>query len=476
MHYLVDLLRDSSSYPGWWSLLMLASQLLALATAPSVLLQRQGRPRAALSWLLALFALPALGVFFWWAFGRTSFTRRRRLRRAGSSRRFVERHGPPHSEPGTPFDGLLPPRALGESMFPSHGNRIELLLDGERAFVELEALIRSARTRVHVMFYIYRDDATGQRIARALSERARAGVNVRVLVDAWASREFLRSPAAELRAAGVAVAGFLPARHLPLTAPRLNFSNHRKLVVVDGEHAITGGMNVGDEYARDWRDLMVHLEGPSVLALDHVFLDDWAFATGEDVDHPEHSEGPARGPAAAAIVASGPDRESFLHDAYFVLFTRATRRIWIVTPYFIPGDAIATALRTAAGRGVDVRVLVPQRSDVRIVKHASRSYYSSLLAGGVRIYEYQGPMLHAKAFLVDDAISSVGSANVDTRSFLLSFEIGCLVHDADTAAELSRWYSGLLADSHEVTLEESTHRPASERLLQSAAHLLSPLL
>ena len=474
MNTLVELLLGDRRI-SWFGALALASELLALLTIPSVLLQRQGRPRAALSWLLALFALPALGVLLWWALGRTSLQRKRR-RRAESTREFMERYGPPHSEPGTPFEGLLPPRALGDSMFPSTGNRVDLLLDGATAFPALEAAVRGARRTLHVVFYIFRDDATGRRFRDLLAEKAREGVTVRVLVDAWGTPRFTGKFSDPLRAAGARVAAFLPSRFQPLLAPRLNFVNHRKAVVVDEEIALVGGMNIGDEYAHRWRDVMVRIEGPAASALDHVFLDDWYFTSDDDVGHREHGTRGFDGPVACAVVASGPDRESYLHDAYFNLFTGAQGRVWIVTPYFIPTDALLTALLTAAGRGVDVRIVVPETSDVVVAKLAARSYYTELLAAGVRIFEYEGAMLHAKAILVDDDISAIGSANVDTRSFRLSFEVGCVFKSQPLAKRLSDWYGSLLEGSHAVTLAECESRSTGQKLLESAAHLLSPML
>jgi cardiolipin synthase len=475
MPHLFEQLLHGAAALGRYGSLTTVSQIVALLTIPSVLLQRQGRPRAAMSWLLILFAVPAFGVALWWAFGRTTFDRKKR-RRVEMARAFVERYGPPHTEIGTPFDGLLPPQALGDAIFTSSGNHVELLFDGPSAFPAMEDAIRNAKRTVHVMFYIFRNDATGRRIRDLLAERARAGVEVRVLVDAWGTPRFTGSFSNPLREAGAKVAAFLPSHFMPLLAPRFNFANHRKMLVVDDSVAFIGGMNVGDEYALEWRDVMAKLKGPSVRALDHVFLDDWFFATGDDESRAEVDDGLPRGDVACAVVASGPDRQSFIHDAYFMLFTHAEERIWLVTPYFIPSDPIATALRTAAGHGVDVRVLVPLTSDIGVIKHAARSYYPELLAAGVRIYEYEGPMLHAKTFVVDQNISSVGSANVDARSFRLNFEISCFVEDRAKNLQIAEWYEDLLADSHEVTLAETESRSTGEKLLESAAHLLSPML
>ena len=464
----------SETHLEWYARISQFSQIIALFTIPSVLLQRQGQPRAALAWLLMMFALPAVGVVGWWLIGRTSIKRKRRKREA-RARAFAERYGPAHSEPCAAFDGL-PRRAMGDSIFTSRGNRVDLLFDGASAFPEMERAVKSAQRTVHVMFYIFRNDETGRRFRDLLVERARAGVRVRVLIDAWGSPRFTGRFSDPLRAAGASVAAFLPSHFMPLLAPRFNFANHRKILIVDDRIAFLGGMNIGDEYALHWRDVMARLEGPSARALDHIFLDDWYFASREDVPLPERPPAVAAGSTDCAIVASGPDRASYIHDAYFIVFTRANQRIWIVTPYFIPSDALATALKTAAGRNVDVRILLPQTSDVSVVKHAARSYYPELLAAGVKIYEYQGPMLHAKAFIVDKDLSTVGSANVDTRSFRLSFEIGCFISSEEKSAQIATWFEGLLESSHRVTLNEARNRSTSEKLLESAAHLFSPLL
>jgi cardiolipin synthase A/B len=474
MTYILELLMGRATL-GWFGSLTALSEIVALLTVPSVLLQRQGRPRAALAWLLMMFAVPAIGVVGWWLFGRMSMERKRQ-RRAERAREFAERHGMPHSETGTPFDGLVPPLALGDSIFTSNGNDVTLLFDGPSAFPEMERAIREAKRSIHVMFYIFRNDATGRKIRDLLVERARAGVSVRVLVDAWGTPRFTGSFSDPLRAAGAKVAAFLPSHFMPLLAPRFNFANHRKVLVVDESVAFVGGMNLGDEYAQTWRDVMARIQGAAVRALDHVFLDDWYFATGDQIVHQEKEEGPPSGDVACAVVASGPDRESYIHDAYFILFTRAERRIWIVTPYFIPTESLSTALRTAASRGVDVRVLLPLTSDLRVVKHAARSYYPELIESWVRIFEYTGPMVHAKAFVVDDDIAAVGSANVDTRSFRLNFEIGCFIKSRAKNQQVTEWLEDLFSHSHEVTLEECESRSTSEKLLESAAHLLSPML
>jgi cardiolipin synthase len=205
-------------------------------------------------------------------------------------------------------------------------------------------------------------------------------------------------------------------------------------------------------------------------------LDDWYFATAEYVDDAGAERVAPQGSVDVAVIVSGPDTESWIHDAYFTALTRSERCIWIATPYFIPTQALVAALRTAAGRGVDVRIVVPDMSDVRLVKWASRSYYRLLVSAGVRVYEYQGTMLHAKALLVDDERASVGTANLDTRSFRLSFEVGCFFASSELCSELRSWFASLLEHSHEIDEAMLNADPVSKKLLESVAHLMSPLL
>jgi cardiolipin synthase A/B len=448
-------------------------ELVALLSVPSVLLHRRGRPSAALSWLLALFALPALGTFLWWAFGRTRIEKRRRTT-AAKRREFAELRGNFGRPGATPFDRLFPERAFGDGVFTSACNRVSLLADGPAFFSAVEARIRAARHSIHITVYIFRNDATGQRIWQLLEERSRAGVKVRVLVDGFGTGRsgWLVERAA---ATGIQLAVFLPERFRPFYAPRVNFVNHRKIVVIDNEVAFTGGMNFAAEYAGTWRDLMIQVQGPSVGALEYVFFEDWYFATSEVLEAPPLSCESTLG-LAVATIASGPDSEPWILDAYFIFITQATTRVWIATPYFIPSPPVVEALRTAAGRGVDVRVIVPARSDVSVVAWAARSYYRNLLEAGVQIFEYQGPMLHAKALVQDERLLSVGTANIDSRSFRLSFEVSCFVESEALCQDLSLWLTGLMDDSTSVTLSDLEQKGTLVKLVESAAHLFSPIL
>jgi cardiolipin synthase len=463
----IDIVRE------WFFSGYVVAESLALLTTPAVLLQRRGRPRAALAWILALYAFPVLGVLMWWLFGRTRLRRKSRARRA-SAAEFFARHGNPPSQSETSWDREVPRQALNRSIFPSEGNAATLLLDGPEAFPAMEEAVASAERSIHALFYIWRDDRTGRRIRDRLAQKAREGVTVRVLTDSIGSPGFRRKMARSLVDAGARVATVFPSRLYPLREPRVNFVNHRKILVVDDRVAFTGGMNVADEYRYEWHDAMVRLEGPAVAALQYIFLEDWYFASNEDVDGPEPV--PPRGDVSVSVVASGPDTGGWIHDALFHVINQARERVWIVTPYFIPTASLVTSLRLAAGLGVDVRLLLPGTSDVFIVQLASRAFYEELIESGVRLFEYRGPVIHAKAMLADRDFVYVGSANLDSRSFLLSFEAGCFLRDRENALKLEGYCWHLLASAEEITLERLRGAPVWKKLVESAAHLASPLL
>ena len=402
---------------------------------------------------------------------------RRVRKRTEKKRDFLQVHGAPSLSQVPRFQTLLPARAQNSFAFASSGNSVQLLADGKQAFPAIEQALRGATNCINLLYYIFELDETGQRICELLIEKAKSAVQIRLLVDGMGSQKYARKLRKLLEPHGIEFAVFLPSRLSPLYAPRLNFINHRKIVVVDNYIAFTGGMNIASAYENSWRDLMVRIEGPAVEGLNHIFLEDWFFATEHDIPDPLRSSHEKRSAGMdAAIVSSGPDTEGWIHDAFFIAINQANDRLMIATPYFIPTQALLTSLRTAAGRGVKVSIVVPRLTDVRIVKWASRSFYSQLVDVGVRIFEYSGAMLHAKAMLIDDKMVSIGTANIDNRSLGLNFEVNCFVDDKQIAEELSAWIGELIADSTEMTSDFLKHKSIGKKLLESAAHLMSPLL
>ncbi len=501
---------------GWlslsWDVVYWTSTALAVLSIPSVLLQRRGRPTSSLAWLLVLLAYAPVGLVAWWGFGRYHMERKRRRHRRARARiagrlqalhasmpddaaRFV-----PQADGGPLVHArrLMLDQEVG--VFPTrHGNRVQVLWEGERFYASLEEAIRGAKHHVHFQFYIWQADGTGQRFRDLLADKAREGVRVRALYDAVGGKPVDRGFMRRLRQAGGKAAAFLPLRFLTRKVT-VNFRNHRKIVVIDGRIGFIGGLNIGDEYTRDWHDVALRLEGPVVDQLQEVFAEDWYFAAGEDLADPAYfgrrahgapsgrRESSAVGPlpaggravhhsAVCRVIASGPDmKTNATHQACFMSITSATERIYIVTPYFVPDQAIMMALRAAAYRGVDVRLLLPSRSDLPFVQWAGRSYYDPLLEAGVRIFEYTGAVLHAKMMLFDRDWAAIGSANMDIRSFRLNFEAGCFIYSESVNAELTSAFEHDVARSVEITLEQRRASSKLNQLAEAAAHLFSPLL
>jgi cardiolipin synthase len=364
---------------------------------------------------------------------------------------------------------------------------VELLPAGERAWRSIAASIEAARESIHLEFYIWRDDEAGRALTDLLTRRAAQGVRVRVIVDALGSFGLPASHLAGLVAAGGEVATFAPI-WLPSLQPRANFRNHRKLICVDQRVGFVGGLNVGSEYlgfatgVGVWQDLLVRIEGQAVDALETLFAGDWLEARGDALDEDPGARERVdieddSGGALVQIIPSGPD----VQHAYAIAaqFTAAIgsslERCWIATPYLIPDEPLMLALKTAALRGVDLRLLVPGKSDLRLVHLASRSYYDELLAAGCQIFELP-QMLHSKYLIVDDTLSAIGSANMDIRSFYLNYEVTAMFYDADVTAGLARIFGRDLAGARPIRIQDRARVTGSRQLAESAARVMSPLL
>ena len=366
-----------------------------------------------------------------------------------------------------------------------NGNEVELLVDGRATFDSIFAGIEKARDYLLVQFYIVRDDALGQELAERLIERANAGVKVYLLYDDVGSTGMPKRYRAELRKAGIKVAGFNQ-RHkfLRVYGPtRINYRNHRKIVVVDGEHAWVGGHNVGVEYLGEnqrfgrWRDTHVRVSGPAALGCALLFREDWEWATGEVLPATPPEEVATPGDQSVLVMGSGPaDKLEECAIAFTDIIGRARERIWIVSPYFVPDTDIRTALYAAKLRGVDVRVMLPNEPDHKLVWLASIAHADAMIEHGVSIYRYQDGFLHQKVVLMDDQIASIGSVNFDNRSFAINFEITLWFADRQTIDSVEAMLTEDFRLCRQVGLDEVKGRSLPMCFLTQAAKLLSPLL
>lgn len=462
---------------------------IAILVVPAIV--RNRAPAATFAWLLVLAFLPGVGVVLFLMFGRAHVRWPARMKREADAALAVHLHGIVQAENGQTALALLGPTeqavfAVGSKLTGAHAsanNTATLLDNGEACFQSLKSAISNARHHVNAQYYLIRGDDTGREFVTLLEDAVRRGVQVRLLVDGFGSILMPRRWRRELRAKGVHFSVFFPLRWLPI-AP-MNLRNHRKIVVVDGRVAFTGGNNIGDEYRHKshfgaaWRDTHLQLEGRVVADLQRVFLRDWFFASREMVVDPAFFPElqSARGTALASIITSGPDIDGeAIERCFFAAIAGAQNRVLMTTPYFVPDSSVVTALEVAALRGVEVRVLLPAKSNHVVTFYAGRSFYERLINAGVHIHEYLPGMIHAKTMLVDDRLGFVGSANLDVRSFRLNYEVHTLVHDATFAAALGASFSRDLAQSKEIALGEWHERRATQKLAEGAAHLVSPML
>ncbi len=445
-----------------------------------IVLQKR-EPAATISWLVSLAALPYLGFLVYYVFGPQKITRHRARRR----RRHVALPGAAAGDGGSEAMELRTLAHATTGIASTTAQSVRLLVDGGEKYPALLDDIAAAQDHVHLEYYIYAPDHSGTALRDALVARARAGVKVRVLLDAMGSSKASARFFAPLTDAGGELAWFHPTRPWMLwRRPWVNLRSHRKIVVVDGRVGYVGGINITDEQDERirgdaYRDLHLRLEGDAVRPLQVLFVEDWAYATGERdfVGAVARAMPPERpGPILTQVLASGPDSSwEAIHRVHVGAIHAARERVWLATPYFVPGEAAMMALTSAALGGVDVRLLVPKMSDSRLVTHCVRSYFDDLLAAGVKVYEYGPRMLHSKALLVDDHLAIVGSANFDHRSFRLNFEVSVLFDDAGVAADLERQIEREFAHAPRVRGDRD-RALLRNRLPEAFARLLSPLL
>ena len=468
-------------------ILSTAGYVFALILIPRIILERR-QPAATVAWVLSIALLPVVGVPLYFLVGGRRIRRhiRAKIGAIGSIESSVENRVRPQELPSSLSATCARVLTAAGAPPPVAGNRVTVIEGGDASYGALLGLIEEARDHLHAQFFILDVDVVGKRFVHALASRARAGVRVRLLLDAVGSWRALRQIVRPLRKAGGEVAEFLPA--LPLHRKwSAHLRNHRKLLIADGRAAFTGGMNIGERYMRPragpglWRDSAVTIEGTAVRDLQAIFLDDWAFAT-EEV-RPEGNLFPALPSWAGKpadgllqVVASGPDRAMRpIYQGVFTALTLACGRIWIETPYFVPDEAISTCLENAALRGVDVRLIVPEKSDLKSVELAGRSYFDDLMAAGVKIYHFLPTNLHSKVLIIDEDIGVVGSSNVDIRSFFLNFELGVFLYGRKEIDALATGFETDLSFAAELDPAAFGHRPKLVRLLEDTSRIFSPL-
>lgn len=364
-------------------------------------------------------------------------------------------------------------------------NDVQIFTDGKEKFDALIKDIQGATDHIHLLYYIVRSDELGYRIADALIERAEAGVEVRFLYDDMGSRRLSRRFKRRLEQAGVEVVSFFPPK-IPKINLKINFRNHRKLAIIDGKTGYLGGFNVGDEYLGKskkfgyWRDTHLRVQGGSVGSMQVRFILDWNEASRTMIDFEDrfydHSHH-AGGDVGMQIVSSGPDSEwEQIKHGYIKMILSAKDYVYIQTPYFIPDESLMDAVRIAALSGVKVKIMIPNKPDHPFVYWATLSYVGELLTAGAEAFIYQNGFLHAKTIVVDGKIASVGTANIDVRSFRLNFEVNAFLYDREVAEELVEQFDRDIVDSTQMTKKLYGQRSLGIRFKESVSRLLSPIL
>lgn len=491
---------------------------LLILSVFTVILVDKGDSGRKFAWLLVIAVLPVVGLALYLMFGinyrhHWIFNRRHQRYRdifeAGTTPELDRLLFGNENENRVREEYRPLAKLLGSEGYPSvtSDNDIEVITSGQRKFELLCEDIKAAKESIHVEYFHFGNDKGSKTIKRLLMQKAREGVKVRFLYENIANFPIASAYYNAMRKAGVEVIKFTnPRMHVLDMATKLNYRNHRKIVVIDGRIGYTGGMNINDHYFRQWRDTHMRITGNAVAVLQYIFLDSWLtgggtidkkmidyypMASGDHADAstgsavsetiPEEIDFRATHPTLKGkliqIVPDEPDRPlPILQLSYEWALQHAKKYIYLQTPYFVPTEPVMDALKTAAMCGVDVRLMLPEVADNLLMRPANRAYYEEALQAGVRIFLRQGEFIHAKTFVCDDYLSSIGSANLDFRSFAINYEVNSYIYDEQTALMNKGIFMYDLHQCRELTLEEWSKRPWYSRILESFMRLFAPLL
>jgi len=459
-----------------------------LISTISVLLLENRNPAKSLSWVMVLLFIPVIGMFFYLLLGQDY--RKKKIISKKSIRSVIDR-------PVASFDiNKLDRTLMSDNQLnlvkllyknsESAGyafNKIDVLSDGESTFKAVFEAIRKAKDHIHIEFFIFDDDKISNQLRELLIQKSREGVRVRLIYDYWGSFNLSKKYLKSMKEAGIYFRPFLPFRWRISRSSKINYRNHRKLIIVDGITGFTGGLNIADRYIYGnslgkWRDTFVQLEGSVVHGLQLLFMVDWFFVDRKLIDGPEYFPEPKKFEQnLIQLVNSGPDSDwEAIMQGIASAISIATKYVYIQSPYFMPTDVIAICMQMAALSGVDVRLMIPERSDSRLSDASTSSYLGQALEAGVRVFRYNNGFLHSKAIVIDDFISIVGSCNLDERSFVQNFEANAFIYDPTTAVKLRKLYTDDIVNCDELSLEAWTNRKRRQKLKESFARLFSPLM
>ncbi len=470
---------------GWlyWGIVVAYSA--TVLSIVGVVLSENRNPLKSLAWTTVLILFPVGGLILYIFFGRsiknTRMISRRNKRRLRSAEAIPAPTDSPSRLSAENRQHVMLARSLTGSVL-YEGNHIDVITDGREKMDRLIDDINAAKKYVHIQYYIIDNDSTGNRMADALIAAAGRGVRVRVIYDDIGSLHVSGKFHRRMRDAGIEIQPFFRVAFPPF-ATRINWRNHRKVTVIDGSTGYIGGMNIADRYIdggkkfKRWRDTHLRVTGPAVAALQYSFAVDWNFMGNPLLEEEAGSVPPTSGGAAVQMVTSGPTSR-WSNVAFMMLkaIANAKKRVYLQTPYFLPTESLLRALQAAALSRVDVRVMMPMKSDSAILTNASRSYIQECLRAGIKIYLYDGGMLHSKMMIVDDDFSTVGSTNFDFRSFEHNFEGNFFIYSREINARLRTDFLDDQRLCHRVKASEWRRRPLAYKCRESIVRLLAPIL
>lgn len=475
---------------------MNSTVLLSVLLSVIIIFVERKEPGIEWAWLLLLNTFPVLGFLLYLTVGMNSYKEKmfranaveKELRKIASKQEklIASKSRIFKNEEMNRYQDMMYYNLETADAIVTDNNFIDIIIDGKCKFEQLKQDIKNAKHYIHLQYYIIQKDELWDEIAQCLIEKARENIDVRVLCDGMGSRKLGRKKLIYLEENGIKVAEFFPALfgkfHL-----RINYRNHRKIVVIDGAVGYVGGFNIGREYLGKekrfgyWRDTHLRIEGAATTSLAMRFTLDWNYATGGNMFRndasfivPTYRE---KGETAVQIISSGPDTKyQQIRDNYLMMINNAKKNIYIQTPYFVPDDAILTALKIAAISGIDVKIIIPDKPDHPMVYWATYSYIGELIESGVKCYTYANGFLHAKVITVDGMVCSCGTANMDIRSFKLNFEVGAIVYDTQFTEKMESHIRTDLLVCKQVTTEVYKMRGIWVKYKEGFARLFSPVL
>ncbi|MGP4077498.1 cardiolipin synthase [Halobacillus sp. K22] len=466
-----------------------AVYLIIVLSVCYVLILENRSPYKTLVWMYAILFFPVVGYIFFIYSGQLQV----RGHLFDSKKKDNQRYLEPVIDKDTSNnwkqlnreEQFISSRIEEEAGFPiNFSSEVSVLKDGNETFPAIKERLREAKEFIHMEYYTFRDDQIGQEIIDILKEKAELGVEVKVIYDAAGSIGMSGNAKRSMKKSGIEMACFHPIKSGFFTQ-KINFRNHRKIFVIDGDTAFVGGLNIGDEYlGRDpkigfWRDTHLKVGGEAIRSLHTIFLIDWSYLKDEALDLDKYTslQSKVESSGGVQILGSGPDaNRGMISELYFNMIANARESVWIATPYFVPDKDIRTALSLAAKKGVDVKLMVPEISDGYLPKYATRSYFGKFLDKGIEVYQYEKGFMHQKIMIVDGQSASIGTANVDFRSLNLNFEVNAFLFRTPSVISLIENYKKDLEHSHKVDADAFRNRGILVRTKESFARLFSPAL